>query len=142
MGAFSVNREGVDRQAITAATEILESGERPLIIFPEGTTTRTNDRLQALLDGVAFIARSAAKKRARGTGHQAAVHPIAIKYLFRGDLHAAVDPVLADIEHRLTWQPHDVPLIQRIGKIGFGLLESQGTGTSRPNADRQFIRAT
>lgn len=124
MGAFSVNREGVDRQAITTATEILETGERPLIIFPEGTTTRTNDRLQALLDGVAFIARSAAKKRARAEpATKVVVHPIAIKYLFRGDLHAAVDPVLADIEHRLTWQPQrDVPLIQRIGKIGLGLL--------------------
>lgn len=124
MGAFSVNREGVDRQAITAATEILESGERPLIIFPEGTTTRTNDRLQALLDGVAFIARSAAKKRDRNEPPtKVVVHPIAIKYLFQGDLRKAVEPVLTDIEHRLTWHPQQhLPLIQRIAKIGSGLL--------------------
>ena len=65
MGAFSVNREGVDRQAINMAIEILETAERPLIVFPEGAVSRTNDRLHALLDGVAFIARAAAKRRAK-----------------------------------------------------------------------------
>ena len=57
--------KGVDRQAINVAIEMLESAERPLIIFPEGAVSRTNDRLQALLDGVAFIARTAAKRRAK-----------------------------------------------------------------------------
>lgn len=43
MGAFSVFREGNDRQSLETAIDILSSGERPLIIFPEGTTNRTND---------------------------------------------------------------------------------------------------
>ena len=63
MGGFSVNREGVDRQAINMAIELLAGAKRPLVIFPEGATSRTADHLQALLDGVAFIARAAAKKR-------------------------------------------------------------------------------
>ena len=50
MGAFSVHREGIDRQAINTAIEILDEGERPLVIFPEGGVSRTNDRLHALLD--------------------------------------------------------------------------------------------
>ena len=33
---------------------------RPLVIFAEGVVSRTNDRLNALQEGVAFIARSAA----------------------------------------------------------------------------------
>src|SRR5687767_1256459 len=65
MGGFSVNREGVDRQAINMAIDLLAEARRPLIIFPEGATSRTADRLQAMLDGVAFIARAAAKKRAK-----------------------------------------------------------------------------
>ncbi len=44
-----------DRDSATA--------ERPLILFPEGTTNRTNDVLKPLLDGVSFIARSAARRR-------------------------------------------------------------------------------
>src|SRR3970282_234877 len=65
MGGFSVYREGMDRQAIQTAIDILAQARRPLILFPEGTVTRTNDRLGALLDGVSFIARSAARKRQR-----------------------------------------------------------------------------
>ncbi len=106
MGGFSVYREGVDRQAINVAIEILETAARPLVIFPEGAVSRTNDRLHALLDGVAFIARTAAKRRAKAvSGGQVVVHPVAIKYLFGGDLDATADPVLTEIEQRLSWQP-------------------------------------
>ncbi|MBC7852283.1 MAG: 1-acyl-sn-glycerol-3-phosphate acyltransferase [Pirellulaceae bacterium] len=124
MGGFSVNREGVDRQAITTAIDLLSEGRRPLIIFPEGATSRINDRLQALLDGVAFIARSAAKKRARHSPPgKVVVHPVGIKYLFSGDIHKAADEVLTDIEHRFTWQPQrELPLLLRIGKVGSALL--------------------
>jgi len=123
MGGFSVNREGVDRKAINTAIEVLEEGDRPLVIFPEGTTTRTNDRLHAMLDGVSFIARSAAKKRQKHEAGKVVVHPVAIKYLFQGDLRAAVDPVLEDIEHRLSWQPQShLPLMDRIRKVGLALL--------------------
>lgn len=124
MGAFSVYREGVDRQAISVAIEILETAARPLVIFPEGAVSRTNDRLQALLDGVAFVARSAAKRRAKVvSGGQIVVHPVAIKYLFGGDLDATADPVLTKIEQRLSWQPQKhLPTDQRIAKVGLALL--------------------
>ena len=36
-GGFSVNREGVDRQALDMAVNTLIEGKRPLILFPEGT---------------------------------------------------------------------------------------------------------
>ncbi len=124
MGGFSVYREGIDRQAINEAIKILATAERPLIIFPEGGVTRTNDRLHALLDGVAFIARSAAKKR---RGHEpdgkVVVHPIALKYLFQGDLHQSLDPMLTDIEHRLSWRPQrGIRLVDRVTKVGMTLL--------------------
>ena len=121
--AFSVHREGVDRQSINTAIEMLEKAERPLIVFPEGGVSRTNDRLQALLD-ISPLARAAAKRRAkRVAGGQVVVHPIAIKYLFGGDLQQAADGVLTRIEHRLTWRPQqDLPLLPRIAKVGKALL--------------------
>ena len=124
MGGFSVNREGVDRQAITTAIDLLTEAKRPLIVFPEGATSRINDRLQALLDGVAFIARSAAKKRARlPSPGKVVVHPIGIKYFFSGDIHQVADDVLTDIERRLTWQPRsELPLLLRLAKVGSAIL--------------------
>jgi 1-acyl-sn-glycerol-3-phosphate acyltransferase len=124
MGAFSVNREGVDRPAVNLAIEILTTAERPLVMFPEGATTRTNDRLGPLLDGVAFISRTAAKRRAKQTpGGKVVIHPVAIKYFFQGDVEEAVDEVLTEIEQRLTWpaQRH-LPLLERIAKVGSALL--------------------
>ena len=124
MGGFSLYREGMDRQSINTAIEILEHAERPLIVFPEGAVTRTNDRLAAMLDGVAFIARTAAKRREKNSpGKKVVIHPIGIKYLFEGDLKKTVTPILEKIELRLSWQPHDdLPLFDRIAKIGRALL--------------------
>lgn len=124
MGAFSINREGVDKKAIEVAIDILESAERPLIVFPEGGVSRNNDRLHALLDGVAFIARAAAKKRAKHTeGGRVVIHPVAIKYRFLGDLEAAVEPVLTQIEQRFSWRPRTgMLLLDRIKRIGKALL--------------------
>ena len=62
MGAFSVFREGNDRQAIDTAIDILVDRQRPLIMFPEGAITRHNDLIEEMMDGPSFIARQAAKR--------------------------------------------------------------------------------
>jgi 1-acyl-sn-glycerol-3-phosphate acyltransferase len=122
LGAFSVNREGLDRQAIDEAIHILQHNERPLVIFPEGTTSRTNDKLMALMDGPAFIARTAAKRRAK-QNKKVVVHPIGIKYVFLGDLERTCDQVLSRLERILTWRPfHEMPLIERIIQVGDAML--------------------
>ncbi len=51
LGAFSVYREGLDRTAIRTAIELLVEAHRPLVIFPEGILTRSNDRLGASMRG-------------------------------------------------------------------------------------------
>jgi len=65
IGAFSVYREGLDRTALKTAIELLVEARRPLVIFPDGIITRSNDRLGAFYEGPAFIAHSAAKQRAK-----------------------------------------------------------------------------
>lgn len=135
LGAFSIYREGLDRQALNTAIEIVTSGERPLIVFPEGVISRANDRLLELMDGTSFIARTAAKKRAKKDPEkQVVIHPVALRYELLGDIEAAVSPVLATIEKRLSWQPQsDADLFERICRVGSGLLslkEIQHTGRS------------
>ncbi|MAG93402.1 MAG: 1-acyl-sn-glycerol-3-phosphate acyltransferase [Planctomycetaceae bacterium] len=124
LGAFSVYREGMDRAALNCAIEILETAQRPLVLFPEGVISRANDRLGQLMDGTAFIARNAAKKRAKQSpAGRVVVHPVGLKYQFLGDIDASVTPVLDDIETRLTWQPcREMPLYDRIRKIGSALI--------------------
>ena len=139
-GVFSIYREGMDRAAINAAVEILSTGDRPLVIFPEGVISRANDRLGALMEGTALIARGAAKKRAAvSPPSQIVIHPVALRYRFEGDVQAALAPVLTEVEERLSWRPqHAAPLEQRINKAGQALLglkemeylgESQSGGT-------------
>jgi 1-acyl-sn-glycerol-3-phosphate acyltransferase len=136
IGAFSVYREGLDREALKKAIEILEQARRPLVVFPEGVITRTNDRLNHLMDGVAFMARSAAKTRT------VVIHPVAIRYSFLGDLTATLTPVLDTIERRLSWQPQStLPLRERVVKVGYALLELKeieylGAAQSGTVADR------
>ena len=125
MGGFSVYREGVDRKALNTSIDILAEAKRPLIIFPEGAVTRTNDRLTALLDGVAFIARAGAKKsHRRAPDAKVVIHPVAIKYRFHGDLEASLVRVISKIEHRFSWRVHRThdSLEKRIARIGTGLL--------------------
>src|SRR5487761_1773758 len=123
VGAFSVFREGVDRAAVNAAIEILVSAERPLLIFPEGAVSRTNDRLNPLLEGTALIARTAAKRRDKAGLGEVVVHPIVMRSLFHGDIRLAVEPVLEEIEGRLPWRPSpERPLLERVAKVGQALL--------------------
>lgn len=124
MGAFSVYREGTDRQAINTAVDILVDGKRPLVVFAEGAISRHNDMLMPMMEGTAFIARTAAKRREKlGTKGGVVVHPIAIRYFFQGDLEATVTPVLEEIESHFSWYPQNgKTIVQRLQQIGQALL--------------------
>ena len=124
IGGFSINREGTDREALKTAIDILATARRPLVVFPEGVVTRTNDRIIHLQDGVSFLARSAAKQRAAASpGGKVVVHPVALRYTFMGDLEKSLTPVIERIETRLSWQPRTGwPLRKRIVAIGHALL--------------------
>jgi len=124
-GAFSIYREGLDREALKCAIQITAEARRPLVLFPEGVISRHNDRLNPLMEGTAMIARSAAKQRAAsGAGGRVVVHPVAVRYVFDGDLDGTVEPMLVEIERRLTWHAQrDLPMVERIAKIGGALLE-------------------
>jgi 1-acyl-sn-glycerol-3-phosphate acyltransferase len=123
-GVFSVYREGMDREALTCAIGILVAARRPLILFPEGVISRTNDQINNLMDGTVFIARNAAKQRAaKNPPGKVVIHPVAIRYFFEGDIGKTLSPVLERIEKRLSWKPQTrLTLLERIVKIGEALL--------------------
>lgn len=124
IGGFSVYREGLDRESLKCATRILAEAKFPLTIFPEGFVTRNNDRLLQLMDGVAFLARAAAKQRATSPRPgKVVLHPVFIRYFFEGDLAATITPILRELEARLSWQPQSqLSLPERVLKTGHALL--------------------
>ena len=147
IGGFSVYREGLDRTALKAAIELLVEARRPLVIFAEGLVTRANDRLAAFQEGPAFIARSAAKQRAKTEpGARTVLVPVALRYRFLGRLEESANPVIDRIEGRLTWEPRrKLPLIERLQRIGnaiLGLKELELVGEVRPGgAERSVVTA-
>ena len=120
IGAFSVYREGMDRESLRCSVKTVADGKFPLVIFAEGFITRSNDHLANFMEGPAFIARSAAKQRNDG---RVVIHPVFIRYFFEGDMRQTVTPVVEEIENRLSWQPQtQLPLLGRIAKVGLALL--------------------
>lgn len=123
MGAFSVYREGNDRQAVNQAIDILVENKRPLLIFPEGAVSRHCDKLMELMDGPGFIARQASKRREKAGKKPVVIHPVAVRYSFDGDIDKTVAPDLEALEKSFSWQPQlHLSTVQRIAKIGEALL--------------------
>ncbi len=54
LGGFPVTRGSADREAITRAIQVLQSGE-PLVLFPEGER-KAGAVVQPLMDGAAYVA--------------------------------------------------------------------------------------
>jgi 1-acyl-sn-glycerol-3-phosphate acyltransferase len=125
VGVFSVYREGTDRESLRCAINTIAEGKFPLAVFAEGIITRSNDRLLDFMDGPAFIARAAAKKRSDG---KVAVHPVFTRYFFEGDLQQSLAPVLESIERLASLEPlSGMPLRERIIKTGDALLAIKET---------------
>ena len=143
LGCFSLYREGLDRAALNMAIELVEKESRPIVIFPEGYVSRHNEVLNPLNDGVAFIARCAAKKRAAATpASQVVVHPVALRYLCVGEVRSAIEPVLREIEARLSWrsQAHRTTEDRIANRSGNPCAQrnrkSSWSGPDRPPAER------
>ena len=123
-GGFSLHREGLDKTAINTAIQLLAEAKRPLVIFPEGYVSRHNDVLSTLLEGPSLIAHNAAQLRSKESiESRVVVHPMAIKYVFDGDLEVTAVPILEDIERGFSWEPQtELSIVERLLKVGSGLL--------------------
>jgi hypothetical protein len=123
LGGYSVWREGTDRESLRASVDILARAERPLVVFPEGTYFRQNERLGPLQEGFSLIARHAARRGERPI----VVHPVALKYWYLEDPRPALSEVLGRRERRLGWFPQRhldwYPRLERLGEALAALQE-------------------
>ena len=101
IGGYSILREGADRDAIRATVGILAAAERPVVMFPEGTWFRQNDRVGPLQEGLGLIVRQAAKQ----TERPILVHPVGVKYWLLGDPLPELRRRVEKLERGLGWLP-------------------------------------
>jgi 1-acyl-sn-glycerol-3-phosphate acyltransferase len=121
-GAFSINREGVDLRALRHAVSILERGEHPLVIFPEGEVFHLNDRATHFRRGAATMALRAAQR----SGREVACVPCGLKYQFVDDPMPRLLALMARLEQRLLWEPTPgMPLVRRIARVAEGVLTTK-----------------
>lgn len=106
MGAYSIVRGSADREAMKQTRELLARGERFLVIFPEGEVCWQNDVLLPFQPGVVQMAFWALDDLRKAAGPEAALPPlyfvpIAVKYIFLGDMRGEIVDSLARLERQL-----------------------------------------
>lgn len=121
-GAFSIDREGSDRKAMSAAIEILKTNRYALTIFPEGNVYLTNDAVTPFLEGGSFIALKAQRDMMGGRDEQPIhVVPVSLKYTHLTDVREGVSDRLAKVaataNTTLDRSADPVAELVRIGQI-------------------------
>lgn len=118
-GAFSVDREGSDRKAMSAAMDILKEGRYALTIFPEGNVYMMNDRITPFLDGASFLALKAQKD----LGAEKPIHvvPVSIKLTHLTDVRTKVrqklDELAAAVKVEVNHDSDPVEELIRVGRL-------------------------
>ena len=143
LGHFSIDREGSDRKAMSAAIEILKQGDFALNIFPEGNVYLTNDRVTPFLDGTAFIA---AKAQKASPDEEVRIVPVSLKFTNLSDIR----PVLIERRNAIaeltgfTIDP-DQPTVSNVIELGMHLLgiylKEHGIDPDSHPTDREGFRA-
>ncbi|MDA0347112.1 MAG: lysophospholipid acyltransferase family protein [Verrucomicrobia bacterium] len=120
-GAFSVNREGGDIGAIKTAIQLLQEGNFPLVIFPEGEIYHHHEVLDELNDGVASIVLRASSKLPEGKTSY--VVPAGIRIRHSSDISNTFSERLDRLEKHITWKPRlGLDPVDRIYRLGSALL--------------------
>lgn len=102
MGCYSVVRGAVDRESFKTTRELLSTGKKKLVLFPEGEISRQNDTLLPLESGAAqmsFWALTDIKKN--NPDETIYIVPMALKYTFPYDIGSNIRESLSKLEHKL-----------------------------------------
>ncbi len=126
MGVFSVDRDGPDLSAIKTAITLLEKGDEPLVIFPEGEIYHHHRRLDPLNEGVASILLKAAARMP--AGKEAWLVPVGLRFFHDPAVEATFCGRLSKLEDRIGWTPKPTMAVDgRIHRLGTGILALKET---------------
>ena len=141
-GAFSINREGADLASIKMAIKILQAGQYPLVVFPEGEIYHHMEALDELNEGVASIALRASAKL--GEGKRGYVVPTLIHLRHDPSVEDTFSDRLSALERRVTFKPRVkescVDRIFLLGNALLGIKEVEFLGEARHGTLTDRIR--
>ena len=126
VGAFSVNRENVDRQSIKEGVRVGKDKRHCLSLFPEGNVAFTNEKVHAFLDGASFLALKT--QRALGDEAKVFVVPTAIRLTHTQDIRSLLKQQLRLLIEGLAEDGYVVevdqhaPFYQQIEMVGYTIL--------------------
>jgi len=139
IGGYSLHREGADRESLRETARILAEAERPIVLFPEGTWFRQNDRVGPLQEGVSLMVRQALKRGDRPL----VIHPLSIKYWCLEDPRPGVNRWLDERETLLGWRPQRhlefIPRLDQLTGALLGVREREWFDTPPSGGLRQRI---
>lgn len=126
MGVFSVDRDGPDLSAIKTAMALLEHGNDPLVMFPEGEIYHHHRRLDPLNEGVASILLKVAGRMP--AGKSAFLVPVGLRFFNDAAVEDTFCGRLSKLEDRIGWTPKPLmPVDERIHRLGTGILALKET---------------
>jgi hypothetical protein len=104
----------------------LETGNDPLVIFPEGEIYHHHRRLDPLNEGVASILLKAAGRLP--AGKRAFLVPVGLRFFHDPSVEATFRERLSRLEDRIGWTPKPLmPVDDRIHRLGTGILALKET---------------
>jgi hypothetical protein len=124
LGCFSIVRGAPDYASFKATRDLLVEGKRKIVIFPEGEISHENDFLLPLKPGAVQIAFSAMERLEHmGSDEPVFILPLALKYVYRCDIHAVLDQAIGKLERELELPTNDQEsLYERIRHVGLSVL--------------------
>ena len=138
MGAFSVDRDGSDRQSLKDAVRSVIDGRYALTIFPEGNVYFMNDRVTPFLDGPAYIAMKA-QQELKESGRIFAV-PVSIKVSHVTDARPSLREILTEMAAALEVEIDPAgDIVTNVHRVGIAMvrrnLTMRGFLPPNPNYD-------
>jgi len=103
LGVYSILRGTVDRPSFAMTRQLLADGKRWLVIFPEGESIMQGSTVMPFQQGVFQLAFKAYEDALKADADASLFCiPMAIKYVYRQDMHGEIDTSLARLEVSLA----------------------------------------
>ena len=123
-GAFSIDREGSDKQSMKEAIRILKEGKYALTVFPEGNVYLNNDRVTPFMEGAAYVALRAQKEL--GGDQPVYAVPISFKMTYLDDVGDKMKRRMDDVARMAGVEPNRCgDALEELQEIGLKLLEQR-----------------
>lgn len=117
MGCYSVVRGAVDRESFKTTRELLSSGKKKLVLFPEGEISRQNDTLLPLESGAAQLSFWALQDIKKASPNETIyIVPMALKYTYPYDIGSGIRNSLGLLEQKLGLSASEIDAKDQLAK--------------------------